>query len=79
MATATTPRTPTAIDTAFDAWRAPGRRCCQPSDFEVRCMLSYLAGLLSSMEREGMIDGKAATEVARAFEKHTAGAPKQTL
>lgn len=63
-------RTPNAIDTAFDAWQAshaPER----PSDYEVRCMLPYLIGLLSAMERSGDLPAKVAREVAHAFERHT--------
>lgn len=63
-------RQPTAIDTAYDAWRgshAPER----PSDYEVRCMLPYLVGLLAQLERQGELPGKVAREVAHAFERHT--------
>lgn len=67
---AMTTRAPTAIDTAFDAWQAshaPER----PSDYEVRCMLPYLIGLLSALERDGTLPVKVAREVAYAFERHT--------
>lgn len=57
---------PTKIDVAFEAWRAT-----QPSVDSKVMMLSYLWGLLSSLERDGDITPAGVKAVCKALERHT--------
>jgi hypothetical protein len=58
-------KSPSAIDAAFEAWKAT-----RPSDVKNVMLLSYLWGLLTGLEKDGHLSTEAVKEIVKAVRRH---------